>query len=203
MGPKQFMRGETAAIMDFENLLSQLLTENKGRGEENIRGENIRDENVRGEKAEKMTEKGPEKGFTRGAEMGDLPCEAPIAMTYTPWQRKGSPRFSAGEALDRGTLWPGIELPWKNNFTVRSVSGGLSGEVQALAFALVELKLYLDTHPNDTEAFQLFQRYAKAFEEKKAAYVREYGPLDMVSAAGFDRWRWIDDPWPWEYSDRR
>lgn len=205
--------------MDFENILSQLLMGNENRSEnakhEHMEEGNIRGENLYGEKAEKMpemmpekkTEKMPEtspgKGFVRGAEMGDLPCEAPIAMTYTPWQRSNSPKFSAGEALDRGTLWPGLELPWKNNYAVRNVANGPLGELQALEFALVELALYLDTHPKDTEAFQLFKKYAKAYHDKKMAYVKAYGPIVKADSAEADRWTWIDDPWPWEYSDRR
>ena len=61
-----------------------------------------------------------------------------------PMQRRNSPRYTAGEGLDRGTLWPGLELPWKNNSSVRSVSN-TSRRVQALDFALVELAMYLDT----------------------------------------------------------
>jgi len=209
------MRGEMAVIMDFENILSQLLMSNENRGEhmrdENIRDENIRNGNVRGEKMEKMPEKMPErmpeksmeKDFVRGAEMGDLPCEAPIAMTYTPWQRSNTPKFTAGEALDRGTLWPGLELPWKNNFAVRNVANGPLGELQALEFALVELALFLDTHPDDMETFQLFKKYAKAYHDKKMAYIKTYGPIVKADTAEADRWTWIDDPWPWDYSDRR
>ena len=33
-------------------------------------------------------------------------------------------------------------------------------EIQAIDFALVELTLYLDTHPNDQQAMQQFNEYA-------------------------------------------
>lgn len=186
--------------MEFDNILSQLLRQEESRMD--IRGEKTEEEARKNERTEK-TEMMKERPHTRGAELGDLPCDAPIGMTYTPMQRRNSPRFTAGEALDRGTLWPGLELPWKNNFSVRSVSNTPLGEVQALDFALVELGMYLDTHPDDTDAIMLFRQYAKAYEEKKAAYEEAYGPLKMSSAGKGDRWNWIDNPWPWDYSDRR
>jgi|GEM_PF-64107 len=210
IGTKLYGCGEKAVDMEFENILSQLLKQDENRmnmrGEEmkeNVQKEEHTHENAQEKMTEKMPDKMPEKQYTRGAEMGDLPCEAPIGMTYTPWQRKGSPRYTAGEALDRGTLWPGLELPWKNNFNVRSVANTPLGEVQALDFALVELALYLDTHPDDTEALRLFRQYVKAYQDKKAAYAKKYGPLEKTQAGEGDRWNWIDNPWPWEYTDRR
>jgi spore coat protein JB len=124
-------------------------------------------------------------------------------MTYTPMQRKGSPKFTAGEGLDRGTLFPGLELPFMNNYSVKNVANSPLGELQALDFALVELALYLNTHKTDMEAFQLFKQYANAYHDKKMAYVKMYGPIEKMHAAEADRWNWIDDPWPWDYSDRR
>lgn len=186
-------------IMEFDNILSQLLRQEEDRM--GAYGEETEEDAINTGKIDK-TDRVMES-HRRGAEMGDLPCDAPIGMTYTPMQRRNSPRYTAGEGLDRGTLWPGLELPWKNNSSVRSVSNTPLGEVQALDFALVELAMYLDTHPDDTDAIMLFGQYAKAYEEKKAAYEKAYGPLVKTSAGKGDRWNWIDNPWPWDYVDRR
>jgi len=40
-------------------------------------------------------------------------------------------------------------------------------EIQAVDFALVELKLYLDTHPNDQQAMQQFNEYTQGYAVKK------------------------------------
>ena len=49
------------------------------------------------------------------------------------------------------------------------------GEVR---FALVELQLYLDTHPEDLEAQNDFNSYANALEQLCAEYTETYGPLE-------------------------
>jgi spore coat protein JB len=185
--------------MEFENILTQLLM-----NDENL-GENMGNKmgNKMGENMGNKMEGKMEPEMVRGAEMGDLPCEAPIAMTYTPWQRRGSRKFTAGEALDRGTLYPGLELPLFNNYNVRNVAMGPMGELQALDFAITELVLYLDTHRNDMEAFQLFKKYVAAFKDKREAYMKTIGPLMQMDAADFDRYTWTDDPWPWDYTERR
>ena len=59
--------------------------------------------------------------------------------------------------------------------------------------------LYLDTHPEDMEAFQLFQQYAAMEKSAKAAYEKRFGPLMKSTAATEDTYRWLQDPWPWNY----
>ncbi|MBY0084596.1 spore coat protein CotJB [Brevibacillus sp. M2.1A] len=72
-------------------------------------------------------------------------------------------------------------------------------QLQAIDFVLVELNLYLDTHPTDQNALQQFndlteQRWVLANE-----YERLYGPLQNLgrSYSGYP-WQWNDDPWPWQ-----
>lgn len=138
-----------------------------------------------------------------GAAVGDLPCEATIGMTYTPLQRGGSEKFEPQEALSRGTLYPGLEMPWMNNFNVAGVPKTPLGELQALDFCVVELGLYLDTHPNDSEALELYRAFQLAYKEKREAYVRRYGPLSTQDIVDSDEYNWISDPWPWDVTRRR
>lgn len=138
-----------------------------------------------------------------GAAVGDLPCEATIGMTYTPLQRGGSEKFEPQEALSRGTLYPGLEMPWMNNFNVTGVPKTPLGELQALDFCVVELGLYLDTHPNDSEALELYRAFQLAYKEKREAYVRRYGPLSTQDIVDSDEYNWISDPWPWDVTRRR
>lgn len=71
-------------------------------------------------------------------------------------------------------------------------------EVMAADFYLVELNLYLDTHPCDGRALQLFNHSVQRAKIVRDNYERKYGPLTaMNSYSGFP-WQWIDDPWPWE-----
>ena len=72
-------------------------------------------------------------------------------------------------------------------------------EIDEVSFALNDVTLYLDTHPDDMEAFQLFQQYAAMEKSAKAAYEKRFGPLMKSTAATEDTYRWLQDPWPWNY----
>ncbi|MGB4503561.1 MAG: spore coat protein CotJB [Syntrophaceticus sp.] len=74
-------------------------------------------------------------------------------------------------------------------------------ELQELEFALVELNLYLDTHPCDTQAIETFNDLAVRYEKARKAYENKYGPLVNFGHSGpvhSHVWQWIDEPWPWE-----
>ena len=76
--------------------------------------------------------------------------------------------------------------------------GGPLAELQALEFVLVELALYLDTHPDDAEAFALYQQYADMERQARSAYEAVNGPLTLAAAAQGDSWSaWLKGPWPW------
>ena len=47
-----------------------------------------------------------------GWRYGELPDTAPLAMAYVPLQRSVSPAYESMEALSRGTLFPGLDLPF-------------------------------------------------------------------------------------------
>ena len=72
----------------------------------------------------------------------------------------------------------------------------------AIGFAIQELALYLDTHRDDNEALEMYRAYQKMYAEGKKKYEKEYGPLNHMSESG-EKYRWLDDPWPWEYCAHR
>ena len=69
-------------------------------------------------------------------------------------------------------------------------------KIKCLQFAIIELALYLDTHPDDEKALCLHNKYCKEFKELKDKYQRVYGPLTINYPC--NKWRWIEEPWPWE-----
>lgn len=69
-------------------------------------------------------------------------------------------------------------------------------KIRELDFAIVELGLYLDTHPDDRRALCLHNTYSKQAKELKDKYQKVYGPLTMDYPC--NKWRWIEQPWPWE-----
>ena len=60
----------------------------------------------------------------------------------------------------------------------------------------VELALYLDTHPDDTKALCLHNKYSKELKEICDKYQKVYGPLTIEYPC--NKWRWLEEPWPWE-----
>ena len=66
-------------------------------------------------------------------------------------------RYGHAEALANGTLFPGLNLPFHVKASPGTPMEGASAELQALNFVIAELGLYLDTHKDDAEAFQLFR----------------------------------------------
>ena len=73
-------------------------------------------------------------------------------------------------------------------------------EIKCLEFAIIELALYLDTHPNDEKALCLHNKYCKELKDLKDKYQKIYGPLTINYPC--NKWRWLEEPWPWEGGNR-
>lgn len=130
---------------------------------------------------------------------GVLPACAPLAVPFVPVQQQGVKHYRQTDALANGTLFPGLNLPFHLKTAPSTLAESAILELQAMSFVLEELGLYLDTHKNDAEAFQLFRQYAKLAEEGRQRYEAAYGPLTQTAAAQSDNYTWLNAPWPWEY----
>ena len=75
-------------------------------------------------------------------------------------------------------------------------------ELQVMAFAIQELALYLDTHRDDQDALDLYRSYQKMYEKGREAYEKVCGPLNHMTVADGE-YRWLNEPWPWEYPKNR
>lgn len=71
--------------------------------------------------------------------------------------------------------------------------------IKCLNFAITELGLYLDTHNDDEKALCLHRKYCKEYRELTDKYQKVYGPLTIKFPC--NKWRWIEEPWPWERGD--
>lgn len=139
-----------------------------------------------------------------GYKSGPLPQCAPLALSYTPLQQENPPKYSTNEALYRGTLFPGLDLPLKNitnkGFPLEDTP---LGELMAMDFVLDELELYLDTHQDDAEAFALYKRFLAIAEQGRKRYVELYGPVTQSDLGSAEDYSWLNDPWPWERMERQ
>lgn len=72
-------------------------------------------------------------------------------------------------------------------------------QLMALDFYIVELNLYLDTHPADQKAIQLYNTAVTNARSVREAYERQCGPLSAFNTLNNGNvWQWIESPWPWE-----
>ncbi len=131
---------------------------------------------------------------------GSLPSCAPLAMAYVPMQESVKPTYNTAEALTRGTLFPGLDLPFMNMVNTGDLTGTPLGELMALDFVAHELGLYLDTHCDDTEAFDMMKNVLELAKTAHERYAKLYGPLlkkDLLKSQSFT---WLKNPWPWDYN---
>lgn len=121
-----------------------------------------------------------------------------MAFPYIAMQRQDAQRYENREALLQGTLFPGLDLPFRKELRSRfpKVNEALL-DLMALDFAIDELGLYLTTHPDDRQALELYWSYIRLGREGRTKYEERNGPLlqtDITEGS----FRWLDDPWPWD-----
>lgn len=105
------------------------------------------------------------------------------------------------EGFQRGNMMRDEYLPYKNYNALPIVPSNEMEqklyEVMKYSFAIVDLNLYLDMHPEDGEAYRLFQTFVE--EEKKAIkeYNEMFGPV-LITNAKYRDYEWSKNPWPWD-----
>lgn len=70
--------------------------------------------------------------------------------------------------------------------------------INMVSFAVVEITLYLDTHPCDMEAIDYFNHYISLRRSALDAYAAKFGPLTVDTANPESSWTWAEQPLPWE-----
>ena len=94
-----------------------------------------------------------------------------MVFPYIAMQRENAQRYDNREALLQGTLFPGLDLPFRKELRSR--------------------------YPNDQQALELYWSYIRLGRAGRAKYEETNGPLLQtdITEGGF---RWLDDPWPWD-----
>ena len=129
-----------------------------------------------------------------------LPAMAPLANPYVPFQLENPPKYEARKGLVRGTLYPGLDLPFMGMVNQHELPVTHKSELQALGFAIQELALYLDTHRDDREALELYRQYQNLYQKGAAEYEKMHGPLTHGAPGQGECYEWLNAPWPWEYA---
>ncbi|MDO4608922.1 MAG: spore coat protein CotJB [Clostridia bacterium] len=75
--------------------------------------------------------------------------------------------------------------------------------IDALAFSIHEIVLFLDTHPHNRQAMSMLSEFRARRADKIKEYESRYGTFveTVIDVKPTDRWTWLDCPWPWETED--
>ncbi len=108
--------------------------------------------------------------------------------------------YSVKEGFLRGNMFKDEYKPYKNltyiNIRPRNEREAKLFNVMEYSFAINDLNLYLDLHPEDSEMLKLFKEYVKEEKEAKKEYMESYGPLTVNKVTG-NSFDWVSN-WPWE-----
>ncbi|MCS1350192.1 spore coat protein CotJB [Mechercharimyces sp. CAU 1602] len=72
-------------------------------------------------------------------------------------------------------------------------------QLQVVEFTILELNLYLDTHPCDQQAIYQFNQCSYQLQQLKHDFECKYGPLTNFGFSYMEPGKeWYQGPWPWE-----
>ncbi len=142
-------------------------------------------------------------------------CPETVAMATVPMQ-EWCEIYDWNTALKEGTIFTCLNLPifladkGKSNLKTNSstpTSGQqereeLMSRISAISFAINDLTLYLDTHPNCPKGTPLFHQLSKERMNLLTDYAKKYNPLTQLSMVTADLnqndYAWANGPMPWE-----
>lgn len=89
------------------------------------------------------------------------------------------------------------------NMPNNNMSGGMSKDalmkqICIAEFVIGDLNLYLDTHPMDQNAMNMYHDQNAKLKMMRAQYASAYGPQNIYEVTDRNFWTWVKEPWPWE-----
>jgi spore coat protein JB len=79
-----------------------------------------------------------------------------------------------------------------------SDSQQLLGDLQAIDFALVDITLYLDTHPDDAKELAQHIELSEKRQDIRHQLEILVGPQNAFGIGDKESWLWSQGPWPWQ-----
>lgn len=144
-------------------------------------------------------------------------CNHPaLAIASVPIQNWTSP-YDFDRALKIGTIFPDLnkpvffadDIPLSDGPVEKKeglpTAGSLLKEINEISFALTDLMLFLDTHPDCDSAICLYQQTMKKRKSLLEEFSKNYYPLtqDCIekSNCNNEKFCWMNAPAPWEGED--
>ena len=110
------------------------------------------------------------------------------------------------EALVRGNTFNELYTPYKNykpkKLVANSEKGQMLLDIRMYNQALIDLNLYLDLHPDDTNIINTRADYLRKYNAAVEKYERKFGPITLDSMyTAQSPWKWDEKNFPWEVRD--
>ena len=110
---------------------------------------------------------------------------------------------STKEGFLRGNMWKEEYVPYKGMIYIplkpKNEREALLYQIMEYDFAVNDLNLYLDLHPEDEAIYEKLKEYVRLCIELKDRYAKEYGPL-ILEQVNSKNYEWMKNPWPWDKS---
>ena len=142
-------------------------------------------------------------------------CKETLAMASVPKQEWCEP-YDWDTALKEGTIFPCLNLVFykapEGSSGLKTCTSSLDpkqaareelmSRINSLSFAVNDLNLYLDTHPDCPKGAELFHRLLKERLDLLAEFASKFYPLTQLSMVTGEEesicYGWPEGPMPWE-----
>ena len=106
-----------------------------------------------------------------------------LYQSQNPNNSKNLKYYVAIDGLSKGNMDATLYDPFGNYVPRKLDENNPLNLLRAYQFALIDLQLYLDTHPNDVVTKELFDKYLDEYNQAKKLYEEKWGPLTLDSEA--------------------
>lgn len=140
-----------------------------------------------------------------------------LAIASVPVQ-KWSEIYDEVKALKKGTIFPELDLPFfvtaldnelekkmANTQKESKSQESMLLQIQQIGFVLDDLRLYLDTHPDDKKGLKLLKVMVKQKKSLMREFAIQFYPLTPECMADIyeenpeaECYCWLEGPIPWE-----
>lgn len=107
--------------------------------------------------------------------------------------------FDHKDGFMYGNMFKNEYDPYKNYRVAKlesdSDKGKLLLKIYEYDFALNDLSLYLDLHPEDNEVYKIFRNYTEEQHKYTDIYEKKYGPMEITESM-YSSYMWNEGPWP-------
>lgn len=112
--------------------------------------------------------------------------------------------FKPDEGLECGNMFKDLYKGYKH-YKVRNINVSNEKEMLLLKiyeydFAIGDLSLYLDLHPENMTIYELFRKYTEEYNKLMIKYENICGPLE-INNSDYQSYEWYKNPWPFEGVD--